>query len=570
MNSSSESSDEDEEWETISYEMVCQILNHHLSSTKLPYNIKLEVQTNITDVELANNSIGYIKFNLITMQFNKIKLFDSISPRQMAESQKRDTQLSLVYEYIASGCKPRLTEIHHIRSKPIQCLLLQFDHLSLVQGVLHHHSFVNDDEIQQLVLPISMCNKVLQSLHDDNGHQGQQHVLELLHSRVYWPTMFTGTDHWLSQCKQCLVSKGDYNEPKTLQGSLVAHQPLELLCIDFTKVDVTKGGKENVLVLMETFSKYSQAFVTSNQKALTVAKLLVDKWFSVCGIPSWIHSDQGRSFDNEIIAHLCHMYGVKQSTTTPYNPHGNSQCERFNRTLFGLMQSLDQEQKPNWPIYLPSLVYAYSTTGLQPYELMFGCKAPMPCDNWLGLGYYEPGGFKFKTAWLGQQLDAIVNAHKHVLKLINKTTKCSKARTSRKELLIPVGNYVLLHDHPEGRNKIQDKYKSDIYVVVCHHQEPNVYYIQLLSQDHKSKPKGVNCHQLYNLNWSISPSTSWDLESRDDGYPVLPCFLAGKSQGSYNSLFSDPHSTNHYNTHSKLKAATAGRQVVVESQVTHL
>ena len=201
MNSSSESSDEDEEWETISYEMVCQILNHHLSSTKLPYNIKLEVQTNITDVELANNSIGYIKSNLITMQFNEIKLFDSISPSQMAESQKRDTQLSLVYEYVASGHKPRLTEIHHIRSKPIWHLLLQFDHLFLVQGVLHHRSFVNDDEIQQLVLPISVCNKVLQSLHDDNGHQGQQCVLELLCSRVYWPTMFADTDHWLSQCE---------------------------------------------------------------------------------------------------------------------------------------------------------------------------------------------------------------------------------------------------------------------------------------------------------------------------------------------------------------------------------
>ena len=155
VNSSSESSDEDEEWETISYEMVCQVLNHHLSSTKLPYNIKLEVQTNITDVEMANNSIDYAKPNIIATQFNEIKLFDSISPGQMAENQKRDTQLSLVYEYVAHGHKPRLTEIHHIRSKPIWHLLLQFDHLSLVQGVLHHPSFNNNDEIQQLVLPIS-------------------------------------------------------------------------------------------------------------------------------------------------------------------------------------------------------------------------------------------------------------------------------------------------------------------------------------------------------------------------------------------------------------------------------
>ena len=156
--------------------------------------------------------------------------------------------------------------------------------------------------------------------------------------------MFADTDRWLSQCEQCLVSKGDYNEPKTLQGSLVAHQPLELLCIDFTKVDVTKGGKENVLVLTDAFSKYSQAFITSNQKALTVAKLLADKWFSVYGIPSQIHSDQGRSFDNKIIAHLCHMYGVRQSTITQNNPCGNSQCEHFKRTLFALMWSLDQEQ----------------------------------------------------------------------------------------------------------------------------------------------------------------------------------------------------------------------------------
>ena len=90
-----------------------------------------------------------------------------------------------------------------------------------------------------------------------------------------------------------------------------------------------KGGKENILVLTDAFSKYSQAFVTPNQKYLTMAKVLVEKWFSVFGIPARIHSDQGRSFDNEIIASLCKMYGIRQSTTTPYNPRGNSQCEQF-------------------------------------------------------------------------------------------------------------------------------------------------------------------------------------------------------------------------------------------------
>ena len=45
LDSSSESSDDDEEWETISYGMVCQILNHHLDLTKLPYksNMKFRI-----------------------------------------------------------------------------------------------------------------------------------------------------------------------------------------------------------------------------------------------------------------------------------------------------------------------------------------------------------------------------------------------------------------------------------------------------------------------------------------------------------------------------------------------
>ena len=164
---------------------------------------------------------------------------------------------------------------------------------------------------------------------------------------VYWPSMFTDTDHWLSQCERCLISKGDYTEPKTKQGSPVAHQPMQLLCIDFMKVDVAKRGEENILVMTDAFSKYSQAFVTNNLKALTVAKILVERWFSVFGIPARIHSDQGKSFNNEIIAHLCKMHHMRQSTTMPYNPRGNSQCERFNHTLFGLMRTLDGKQKPN-------------------------------------------------------------------------------------------------------------------------------------------------------------------------------------------------------------------------------
>ena len=377
--SSSESLNGEDEWEAISYDVVCQILDYHLDSRKIPRNIKHEVQVSTAEVNEANLSIGVKSPNIVDAQLNEVKLFQSIPPSKMAELQKKCNQLSVVYEYVARNQKPKLSVIQRIRSKPIRRLLLQFDRLSLICGVLHRRTFTDDDEIQQLILPQALRESVLQSLHDDNGHQGLQRVIDLLRAKVYWPSMFADTDHWLAQCERCHIAKGDYTEPKTQQGTLTANQPLELLCIDFTKADPSKGGKENILILTDAFSKFSQAFVTSSQKAIIVAKILVEKWFSIFGVPAQIHSDQGRSFDNEIISHLCKMYGIRQSVTMPYNPRGNAICEWFNRTLFGLMRTLTEEQKPNWPTYVPSLVYAYNSTphastGFQPYELMFGAR----------------------------------------------------------------------------------------------------------------------------------------------------------------------------------------------------
>ena len=422
----------------------------------------------------------------IQASVNSIAVFNQISPEIMAQHQCSDNQLSLAYQYVEDGKKPTNKSIYKVRSKSSRKLLLGFSRLTLKQGVLHWLYINNDEEYHQLVLPECYRGKVLKSLHDDMGHQGIERTLALLRERFYWPTMSQDASDYVTNCECCCVSKGDYTGPHTQQGSLVANNPMDLLCMDFTKVDPSKDGKENVLVLTDAFSKFSQAIVTPNQKALTVAKVLVDKWFHVYGIPSRIHSDKGHSFENEIIHHLCAMYGIKQTTTTPYNPRGNSQCERFNHTLFGLLKSLSKDEKANWPAHLPSMVFAYnatphSTTGFQPYELMFGRKAPAPCDAWLGLANYNDSKSTSKSVWVDQHLEQIVAANKRALKHIKTSAKKSADRVGGKPLTIPVGNLVLLRDHPEGCNKIQDNYKSELFVVSDHHQDPNVYYITPLS-----------------------------------------------------------------------------------------
>ena len=161
----------------------------------------------------------------------------------MGEEQWKDPLLTLLYELVQKNSKPKVSQIHRIQSKLLHKMLLQFDRFLLIEGVLHCQAILHGEEVQQLVLPHCFQNKVLKSIHDDSGHQGLERTLELIQSQVFWPNMFKDVDAYLLNCEHCQVLKGNYVGPKTQLGSLLAKQPLELLCIDFTKADPSKGGR---------------------------------------------------------------------------------------------------------------------------------------------------------------------------------------------------------------------------------------------------------------------------------------------------------------------------------------
>ena len=75
-----------------------------------------------------------------------------------------------------------------------------------------------------------------------------------------------------------------------------------------------------------------------------------------------------------------------------------------------------RNRKSTWPLHVPSLVFAYnatphSVTGYQPYELMFGQKAPVVCDAWLGLAQYNDQASSNKCAWLDEQHELLMSAN---------------------------------------------------------------------------------------------------------------------------------------------------------------
>ena len=54
---------------------------------------------------------------------------------------------------------------------------------------------------------------------------------------------------------------------------------MEVVCIDFLCLKRSKGGFENILVLIDHYTRYTQAIPTQNQTAQTTANALYEKFF---------------------------------------------------------------------------------------------------------------------------------------------------------------------------------------------------------------------------------------------------------------------------------------------------
>ena len=103
---------------------------------------------------------------------------------------------------------------------------------------------------------------------------------------------------------------------------------MELVHIDYVGMEVTVVTQEkpvvkNVLVVVDPFTGYVQAFVTWNQMARTTARVLYNEYFSVFGFPQQLMSDQGTWFTSKVIQAMCSLLGIEKIRATLYHPQSN-------------------------------------------------------------------------------------------------------------------------------------------------------------------------------------------------------------------------------------------------------
>ena len=146
------------------------------------------------------------------------------------------------------------------------------------------------------VIPVGQCCLVLNGVHCDAGHQGQQRTLALTQERFWWPMMAEDCHAIVRGCPHCRAFEGEV--PRAPLCLIWAYALLELVHLDYTSIEsMMELNKppvvKNVLVMMDHFMRYALVMVTKDQMAKTVIKVFYEHFIAVFGVPAKLLGDRG-------------------------------------------------------------------------------------------------------------------------------------------------------------------------------------------------------------------------------------------------------------------------------------
>lgn len=233
-------------------------------------------------------------------------------------------------------------------------------------------------------------------IHDSLCHPGVTRLLHFVRSKNL-PFSTDDVKRVCASCKVCALQKPQFHRP--VQGVLIkATQPMERLSIDFKGPLPSTTNNKYILTVVDEYSRFPFAFPCPNMHSKTVIKCL-ESIFGLCGMPSFIHSDQGPSFISQELKMYLSQKGVATSKTTPYHPIGNGQVERYNGIIWkAICLTLESHGLKNqhWEMVLPEVLHSVrsllcTATNETPHERFFRFQRRSSFGNTLPSWLLSPG-----------------------------------------------------------------------------------------------------------------------------------------------------------------------------------
>lgn len=296
------------------------------------------------------------------------------------ELQRQDSQLTPIIDYHEKGVLPA-------DEKSARRLVMETELYELVDDVLFFISPSNP-HTPRLAVPDCLKKTLIKEHHDGKfaGHFAERKIYATMKTRYWWKGMRSDIPTFCRSCLVCVSRKGAGHKKKPPLQPIPVGGPFEMVGVDVLQLPLSRNGNQYAVVFQDYLTKWPEAFATPDQKAETIARLLVEHVVVRHGVPECLLSDRGPNFLSELMREVCRLLGTTKVNTSGYHPQCDGLVEKLNNTLISMLAKSVNKYGHDWDVQLPYVLFAYraavqDSTQISPFHMLYGREPVLPCEQ---------------------------------------------------------------------------------------------------------------------------------------------------------------------------------------------
>ncbi|XP_072896249.1 protein NYNRIN-like [Hemitrygon akajei] len=317
------------------------------------------------------------------------------------------------------------------------------------KGAARQHFTVGDtdhhiwrSEGGEIVAPRALLPSLFKEIHGPT-HIGIAKVIKLIKNHWWAPKLKEHMENLRAECKICNKHNARRPLPHPMLKFPNPTGPWQEICMDFTDMGARLRTPKNhryLLVIVDRFSRWVEAFPTRAEDGETVVNVLTQELIPRYGVPTKICTDNGTHFKNEHLARVEGVLGITHRFGSVYHPESQGLVERANRTIKDKIAKVMAGTQLTWVEALPLALMSMrqeknGETFLTPHEILMGHSMPGPRTS--------P---QWEENWetMNQDMTQYMRVPGQMVRLIAKQVRNAHPEDAAPELPLKIGDEVYL------------------------------------------------------------------------------------------------------------------------------